>query len=65
MKPLTRRQRQVVQLLVNGLKAKEIARELFVEPSSVNDMVYRIRLQLEAKSLPQIVAIAMRTGQIQ
>lgn len=65
MKPLTRRQRQVVQLLANGLKAKEIARELFVEPSSVNDMVYRIRLQLEAKSLPQIVAIAMRTGQIQ
>lgn len=65
MKPLTRRQRQVVQLLANGLKAKEIARELFVEPSSVNDMVYRIRLQLEAESLPQIVAIAMRTGQIQ
>lgn len=55
----------MVQLLANGLKAKEIARELFVEPSSVNDMVYRIRLQLEAKSLPQIVAIAMRTGQIQ
>ena len=65
MKPLTRRQRQVVQLLTNGLKAKEIARELFVEPSSVNYMVYRIRLQLEAKSLPQIVAIAIRTGQIQ
>lgn len=65
MKPLTRRQRQVVQLLANGLKAKEIARELFVEPSSVNDMVYRIRLQLEAESLPQIVAIAIRTGQIQ
>lgn len=65
MKPLTRRQRQVVQLLANGLKAKEIARELFVEPSSVNDMVYRIRVQLEAESLPQIVAIAIRTGQIQ
>ena len=65
MKPLTWKQRRLVQMLANGLKAKEIARELFIEPASVNDMVYRLRVQLNAKSLPHIVAIAMRTGQIE
>lgn len=65
MTHLTKRQCQVVELLAQGLRVKQISSRLFVEDKTVLNHIYHMKKVTGAKSLPHLVAIAMRTGQIQ
>lgn len=49
-KPLTRRETQVADLLVEGLSNKEIARRLKIEVSTVKNHVHNILAKLRARS---------------
>lgn len=56
---LTRREQQVMELLVAGRRNKEIARDLFISFRTVELHRAKIMEKLEAKSLSDVVRIAM------
>lgn len=60
---LTRREREVFALLVQGLATKPIARELGASPRTIE--VHRIRVmeKLGASSLPDLVRLAQAAGE--
>ena len=59
---LTPRQREVLQLLVNGLTMKAIAKELNVSPSTVAHHKYTMMDSLGLKSSAELIQYAMRQG---
>lgn len=59
---LTRREREVLDLLVDGLTNKEIAERLVVEPDTVKDHVQMIIRKLRAADRTHAAVIAVRTG---
>jgi two-component system, NarL family, nitrate/nitrite response regulator NarL len=59
---LTEREREVLQLLVEGLHAKEIARDLVISPKTVASHVQHVLAKLGAHSRAEAVAIAYRDG---
>jgi RNA polymerase sigma factor (sigma-70 family) len=59
---LTRRERQVFELVARGLSNREIARELTVEESTIRTHVKRILMKLRLRDRVQIVIFAYETG---
>src|SRR5438105_834554 len=60
--PLTRREQQVLELLVDGLTNREIAMRLVVEPDTVKDHVQSIIKKLGATDRTHPAVIAVRGG---
>lgn len=59
---LTRRERQVLQLLAQGLEEKRIAEALVLSPKTVATHIQRILRKLDVHSRAAAVAMAYRTG---
>jgi DNA-binding CsgD family transcriptional regulator len=60
--PLTRREQQVLELLVDGLTNREIALRIVVEPDTVKDHVQSIIKKLGATDRTHAAVIAVRGG---
>jgi DNA-binding NarL/FixJ family response regulator len=60
--PLTQREREVLQLLAEGLRHKEIATELYISPKTVATHIQRILTKLGVHSRAEAVAHAFRLG---
>ncbi|VAW68519.1 Two-component transcriptional response regulator, LuxR family [hydrothermal vent metagenome] len=54
---LTRRERQIVSLLVDGQSNKQISRNLTIEVSTVKNHVHNILVKLEVKSRAQAISL--------
>ena len=59
---LSRRERQVLELVVAGRKSKDIAAKLGISPASVYTYRSRIMLKLGIEDLPGLVRFAIRHG---
>jgi DNA-binding NarL/FixJ family response regulator len=59
---LTRREREVFEMVASGLSNREIARELVVEESTIRTHVKRILMKLGLRDRVQIVIFAYETG---
>ena len=62
--PLTRREREILGLVANGLRTEEIAGHLTVSPETVKSHVHNAMQKLRAQTRSQAVAIAISTGQV-
>ena len=63
--PLSKREKQILQLVANGSTTKEVARDLGISPHTVKTHLERIFEKLGANDRAQAVAIAIRTGLVQ
>ena len=61
---LTAREREVLQLLVRGLTAPQIASELFLSPATVRTHVQNAMGRLGAHTRIQAVSLALKRGEI-
>lgn len=59
---LTRREREVVELVVQGLSNRQIAEELFIAGKTVENHVGRILVKLDLRSRTQLAAYAVEHG---
>jgi GAF domain-containing protein/DNA-binding CsgD family transcriptional regulator len=61
---LTRRQMEVLRMLIEGKLAREIARELYVSEATVRNHIRAIKQAFGARSQLEVVAKARRAGMI-
>lgn len=61
-RPLTKREREVLQLLVGGRRPAEIAQQLYITPKTAATHIEHILAKLGAHSQAQAVAFAVRDG---
>ncbi|HET8653640.1 MAG TPA: response regulator transcription factor [Gaiellaceae bacterium] len=59
---LTSREREVLQLLAEGMRPKQIARELVISPKTVASHIQRVLAKLGVHSRAEAIAIAYREG---
>ena len=59
---LSVRERQVLQLVVDGNSTAEIARSLLLSPKTVETYRSRIKQKLNLRTLPDLVKFAIRYG---
>ena len=59
---LTSREREVLQLLAEGMRPKQIARELVISPKTVASHIQRVLAKLGVHSRAEAIAIAYRVG---
>jgi DNA-binding NarL/FixJ family response regulator len=64
MPQLTKREREVLRLLADGLKNEEIGKRLFLSPETVRTHVQKAMRKLEADTRTQAVALALRQSLI-
>ena len=62
---LSRREKEVFQLLAEGKSLKEIANELFISPKTVESHKYNIMEKLQAASIVDLTKIAIRKNLIE
>jgi DNA-binding NarL/FixJ family response regulator len=62
---LTARQREILQMLADGMHTEEVARQLGLSTETVRTHTKRILAKLEAGTRTQAVAIAIRNGLIE
>jgi DNA-binding NarL/FixJ family response regulator len=62
LEQLTRRERDVLNLVVGGLSNREIGQQLVVEESTIRTHVKRILMKLQLRDRVQIVIYAYETG---
>lgn len=62
---LTAREREILQLLVRGLTAPQIASELFLSPATVRTHVQNAMGRLGAHTRIEAVSLALKRGEIQ
>jgi len=60
--PLTRREVEILALLVQGLNYKTAAEELFISPETVRNHIRNIYRKLQVRSRSEVVALAIRQG---
>ena len=61
---LSSREREVLDLLAEGLTGEEIAKRLFLSPETIRTHVRNAMAKLEAKTRVHAIAIALRQGEI-
>ncbi len=61
---LTRRESEILELLVQGLSNKEIAQRIVVSPRTVDTHVERVLSKLGAATRARAVAVALRNGMV-
>ncbi|HWH94335.1 MAG TPA: LuxR C-terminal-related transcriptional regulator [Baekduia sp.] len=61
---LTRREREILGLLANGMRDREVARKLAISPLTVRAHVKNIMLKLDAATRTEAVATALRRAMI-
>jgi DNA-binding NarL/FixJ family response regulator len=61
---LTKRQREILQLLADGLSTSQVARRLDLSAETVRTHMKALLARLGARDRAHAVAIALRTGQI-
>jgi len=61
---LTPREREILQLLANGMSNADVASHLFISPETVKSHVRHILSKMEADTRTQAVAIALREAMI-
>ncbi len=61
---LTKREREVLRLLADGLTNEEIGKRLFLSPETVRTHVQKAMRRLEANTRTQAVAVALRQSLI-
>jgi DNA-binding NarL/FixJ family response regulator len=61
---LTDREKEVFQLIADGLSQKEIAKRLFISWKTVMTHRYRIMKKLKLKNCVELTKLAIRTGMI-
>jgi LuxR family transcriptional regulator, transcriptional regulator of spore coat protein len=59
---LTVREKQVLELITQGLSAKEAAQEIDIAPRTVERHIENIRLKLRARNRTHMVALALEIG---
>ena len=57
---LTNREREILQLLADGMSNGDVAKKLFISQETVKSHVRHILAKLEADTRTQAVAIALR-----
>lgn len=55
---ITRREKEVLELLANGLTNNEIAQKLFVSPTTVDSHRKSLIVKLNAKNTPELIKLA-------
>ena len=63
--PLSKREKEILQMVANGSTTKEVARDLGISPHTVKTHLERIFEKLGANDRAQAVAIAIRTGLVE
>ena len=61
---LTQREREILQLLADGMSNADVAQRLFISQETVKSHVRHILVKLEADTRTQAVAIALREAMI-
>jgi DNA-binding NarL/FixJ family response regulator len=61
---LTQREREILQLLADGMSNADVAQRLFISQETVKSHVRHILVELEADTRTQAVAIALREAMI-
>jgi DNA-binding NarL/FixJ family response regulator len=61
---LTQREREILQLLADGMSNADVAARLFISQETVKSHVRHILAKLEADTRTQAVAIALREAMI-
>lgn len=59
---LTTREQEVLEHVILGLSAKEVARYLHISPRTVDRHVENVRLKLRARNRTHMVACAVQAG---
>jgi DNA-binding NarL/FixJ family response regulator len=59
---LSSRERQVLQLVVEGHSSSEIGRKLFLSPKTVDTYRSRLMQKLSVADVPALVRLAVREG---
>ena len=62
LKSLTRREREIMQLVVEGKSSTEVSKILFISPKTVETYKSRIMQKLNIKDLPSLVRFAIKHG---
>ena len=59
---LTEREQQVLELVAQGLSAKEVAQEIEIAPRTVERHIENVRLKTRARNRTHMVTLALEAG---
>ncbi len=59
---LTAREQQVLELVAQGLSAKEVAQEIDIAPRTVERHIENVRLKTRARNRTHMVALSLELG---
>ena len=62
--PLTRREREILRLLADGLRIAEIGKQLYLSPDTIKVHLTKARRKLGARTTAEAVATAVRRSLI-